>query len=114
LLAAILASGSFLPDGLLADVGRLPRLLADPFLRRPKPSATIAAEVTGAAGGARSFAELQARLRRHRRAEMLRLGAREIRGATFEVARELSALADACLDAAVAFCDAELRATHGA
>ena len=41
--------------------------------------------------------------------EMLRLGARELGwGTTEEVARELSAFADACLEAAVSVCDAEL------
>ncbi len=40
---------------------------------------------------------------------MLRLGVRELGwGTTEEVARELSAFADACLDVAVAFCDAAL------
>ena len=41
--------------------------------------------------------------------EILRLGARELGwGTTEEVARELSAFADVCLDVAVAFCDAAL------
>ena len=40
---------------------------------------------------------------------MLRLGARELGwGMTEQVARELSAFADACLEVAVSFCDAEL------
>ena len=44
-----------------------------------------------------------------RRYEILRLGARELGwGTTEEVARELSAFADVCLDVAVAFCDAAL------
>ena len=44
-----------------------------------------------------------------RRAEILRLGARELGwGTTEEVARELSAFADVCLDVAVGFCDAAL------
>ena len=42
---------------------------------------------------------------------MLRLGARELGwGTTEEVARELSAFADACLEAAVAVCDARAAA----
>ena len=45
---------------------------------------------------------------------MLRLGARELGwGTTEEVARELSAFADACLDVAVEVCDAELRRELG-
>ena len=45
---------------------------------------------------------------------MLRLGARELGwGTTEEVARELSAFADVCLDVAVGFCDAALRRELG-
>jgi len=109
LLDAIFDSGEFLPELLLADVGLLGALAGDPYLRRPKPAEVIAAEVRTAAAGARDFADLQRRLRLVRRAEILRLGARELGwGTTEEVARELSAFADVCLDVAVAFCDAAL------
>ena len=68
-----------------------------------------------ATAGAAGLAELQRGLRRVRRYEMLRLGVREIGwGTTDEVARELAAFADACLDAAVTVCDAELRGEIGA
>jgi len=126
LLAAMLASGTYLPDLLLADPGRLPRLLADPWLHREKPRDLFAREVEAACMGARSQADLQRALRRYAGGEMLRLGAREIgagigvpwlaspeHGLTLEVARELSALADACLESAVGFCAAELRAGFG-
>jgi glutamate-ammonia-ligase adenylyltransferase len=114
LLAALLASGSFLPDILLSDVGRFAALRADPWLRRTKPHEVIAAEAVAATEGARGFAELQRRLRLFRRREMLRLGARELGwGTTLEVARELSGLADACLECAVDQAEAELRAAHG-
>ena len=126
LLAALLASGTYLPDLLLADAERLPHLLADPWLRREKPRDLFAREVEAACLGVRSLVELQRALRRYARGEMLRLGAREIgvgigapslaspeHGLTLEVARELSALADACLESAVRFCSAELRAGFG-
>jgi [glutamine synthetase] adenylyltransferase / [glutamine synthetase]-adenylyl-L-tyrosine phosphorylase len=109
LLEAIFASGDFLPELLLADVRALPALAADPFLRRPKPAEVTGAEVRAAAVGARDLPDLQRRLRLVRRYEMLRLGVRELGwGSTEEVARELSAFADVCLDVAVAFCDAAL------
>lgn len=128
LLAALLASGSFLPDILLSDVRRFAALRADPWLRRSKPREVAVTEITTAAQGATSFADLQRRLRLYRRREMLRLGARELMdlwdppgpgraaqgGTSIAVAAELSALADGCLEAAVAFCDAELRAQFGA
>src|SRR5215467_8491699 len=115
LLEAIFASGDFLPELLLADVRALPALAADPFLRRPKPPEVTGQEVRAAAAGARDLPELQRRLRLARRYEMLRLGVRELGwGTTEEVARELSSFADACLDAAVRVCDAELRRELGA
>ncbi len=115
LLAALLSSGSFLTDLLLADVGRLAALLADPFLDRPKPRERTVAEVKAAMAGCSELADLQRRLRRYRQVEMLRLGARELKpGNTLEVARDLSALADACLDAAVALCESQLQSGYGA
>lgn len=115
LLAALLASGSFLPDILLSDVERFAALRGDPWLRRAKPHEVCAAEATAATEGAQSFADLQRRLRLFRRREMLRLGAREIGwGTTLEVARELSGLADACLECAITYAEGELRAAHGA
>jgi glutamate-ammonia-ligase adenylyltransferase len=114
LLDAILASGEFLPDLLMADVSAFARLAADPFLRRPKPPELIARDVRAIAAGVADLATLQARLRRARRYEMLRLGARELGwGTTEEVARELSAFADVCLQLAVEICDAELRRELG-
>jgi glutamate-ammonia-ligase adenylyltransferase len=115
LLDAICASGEFLPDLLLADVSGFAALAADPFLRREKPAELIAREVRAAAEPATDFADLQRRLRRARRSEILRLGARELGwGTTAEVARELSAFADVCLDVAVAHCDAALTRELGA
>ena len=114
LLAALVASGSFLTDLLLADVDRWPALLADPFRDRPKPRAQTMAEVKAAVADCAELPELQRRLRRYRQVEMLRLGARELQpGASLEVARDLSALADACLQAAVLFCESQLRASYG-
>ena len=65
---------------------------------------------------ARSLADLQSSLRRYAQYEMLRLGVREMgigSSQTLDVARELSGLADACLQAAVTFCSAELSAGYG-
>src|SRR5580698_1325228 len=109
LLDAILASGEFLTELLLADVGALPRLAGDHWLKWMKPADVTAHEVREACAGAVDFADLCRRLRVLRRYQMLRLGALELGwGMTEQVARELSAFADACLEAAVSFCDAEL------
>jgi len=115
LLATLLSSGSFLTDLLLADVGRLAGLLADGFLDRPKPRERTMTEVKAAMAGCADLADLQRRLRRYRQVEMLRLGARELKpGNTLEVARDLSALADACLEASVVFCESQLQSGYGA
>jgi [glutamine synthetase] adenylyltransferase / [glutamine synthetase]-adenylyl-L-tyrosine phosphorylase len=109
LFDAIMTSGDFLPELLLADVGALGRLTADHWLKWMKPPEVIATEVRAATDGARDFADLCRRLRIVRRYEMLRLGALELGwGMTEQVAKELSAFADACLEAAVGFCDAQL------
>jgi glutamate-ammonia-ligase adenylyltransferase len=114
LLAAILSNGSYLADLLLSDPGQLPALVADPWLRKRKPRQWVLAELRSACTAARDLPALQAGLRRFARREMLRLGAREIGwGSTVEVAAELAALADACLEQAVAVCDGHLRAGFG-
>jgi glutamate-ammonia-ligase adenylyltransferase len=109
LLDAIVGSGEFLPELLFADVRALGALAVDPYLRRPKPSEMIGQEVRSATAGAHDLGDLRRRLRLVRRGEILRLGVRELGwGTTEEVARELSAFADVCLDVTVAFCDAAL------
>jgi glutamate-ammonia-ligase adenylyltransferase len=114
LLVALLSHGSYLADLLLADPGRLGELAADPWLRRSKPPERIHAEVARACEGASDLRTVQGPLRRITRREMLRLGAREIAGATLAVAAELSVFADACFEQAVRACEGELRAGYGA
>jgi glutamate-ammonia-ligase adenylyltransferase len=119
LLEALLASGDHLPELLFGETAAraaaLTDLLADPWLRAPKPPALIAGAIDVATAGATSFADFERRLRLARRREVLRMGARELGwGTTAEVARELSAFADACLDSAYRYADAELRRELGA
>jgi glutamate-ammonia-ligase adenylyltransferase len=115
LLEALCRSGDFLPELLGADVSRLEALARDPWLVAPKPPALIARAVDDETADATDFADFKRRLRVARRHEMLRMGARELGwGTTAEVARELAAFADACIDASWRFCDAELRRELGA
>jgi glutamate-ammonia-ligase adenylyltransferase len=115
LLAALFGSGGFLSDIILSDPARWPQLCADPFLRREKPRETFVTEMALVTDGVAGEAALLAALRRYRRREMLRLGARELGwGTTMEVARELAGLADACLELAVAYAGSELSAGFGA
>jgi [glutamine synthetase] adenylyltransferase / [glutamine synthetase]-adenylyl-L-tyrosine phosphorylase len=114
LLAALLSSGTFLPELLLADVGAFGDLAGDAWLGRAKPATVIAAEVEMATRGAGDFDDFKRRLRLVRRREMLRLGARELGGGTTEEgAAELSAFADAALEAAHGYCEAALRRELG-
>src|SRR5882724_3897690 len=109
LLEAFVASGELLPELLGADVVALEALAGDPWLGAPKPSALIAADVERETAGATDFGDFKRRLRVARRREVLRMGARELGwGTTAEVARELAAFADACLEASVRFCEAEV------
>jgi len=113
-LLDVLVTSEHLTDLLLADVAALPALAADPYLREPKPGALIARAVEEGTAGAADTDDFHRRLRLVRRREVLRMGARELGfGRTEEVARELAAFADACLEAAVRFADAQLRRRHG-
>jgi [glutamine synthetase] adenylyltransferase / [glutamine synthetase]-adenylyl-L-tyrosine phosphorylase len=102
----------YLATLLCRDPYRLLRVAADPYLRREKPAAAIAAVVDEAA--AADAAAVQTGLRRARADELVRLGVRELElGLDTEVGRELAHLADACFDAAIRFHDAALRGRHG-
>jgi glutamate-ammonia-ligase adenylyltransferase len=96
------------------DPARLRAAAADLFLRREKPKARMAAELAEALAGVETGADLGRRLRNYRAREYIRLGARECGlGTADEVGRELSALADVTVDAALAFHDGELARVHG-
>ena len=102
----------YLATLLTRDPSRLARVAADPYLRREKPREVLADELARVVAG---IPDLRAALRRVRADELVRLGVRELElGLDTEVGRELANLADACFDAALARCDAELRARFGA
>src|SRR5262245_56061237 len=104
----------YLAKLLTRDPHRLGRVARDPYLRREKPRDQLSAQVAARAGRAQTGADLRAALRYVRADELVRLGVRELElGLDTEVGRELSRLADACFDAAIAFHDAELRARFG-
>ena len=114
LIALACRRAPYLATLLCRDPHRLGRVAADPYLRREKPAAVVAAEVAAAAAGAPDAAALARVLRCVRGDELVRLGARELAmGLDTEVGRELAHLADACFDAAIGFHDARLRARHG-
>ncbi len=79
------------------------------------PDAQRAALAAAGASGPLSRADLQAALRRHRRRELVRIGGRDLLGlaSVEDTVRELSALAEGVLDAAVASVRARLAAEWG-
>ncbi len=101
----------YLATLLTRDPDRLRRVSNDVYLRREKPREVLDGEVAAALSG-RSLA---AGLRRIRADELVRLGARELElGLETEVGRELSRLAEACFDAAIAHATAALTDRFGA
>src|SRR6185295_19280332 len=73
------------------------------------------AELTLAMKNLKSLDDSCAALRRHKQREYLRIGARDLLPSVSleETVRELSALADAALDAAYRFCRAEAEKDYG-
>jgi glutamate-ammonia-ligase adenylyltransferase len=110
LLALLCGQSGWLAQALIRDPPSLVNLARDPFLEREKDAAAMRDELERACAG-----DLFAGLRRHRNAEYLRLGARELGGFSpaETVARELSHLADACLDVACAHIRRELAERFG-
>jgi glutamate-ammonia-ligase adenylyltransferase len=100
----------YLATLLARDPHRLMRVAYDPYLTREKPRDVLVAEL----GRHLEGRPLRAALRRARADELVRLGVRELElGLDTEVGRELARLADACFDAAIRACDAELSARYG-
>src|SRR4051812_16126345 len=95
---------------LTRDPLRLGRVAYDLYLHREKPRDVLDAEVRAALTGR----TLPAGLRQGRGDELVRLGVRELElGLETEVGRELSRLAEACFEAAIAHVGAELAARYG-
>ena len=105
----------YLATLLARDPNRLDRVAADPYLDREKPAEVIADQLREATAAVDDDdTALLAALRRYRADELVRLGVRELgSGNPFEVWQELSGLADASFDAAIAYHSARLDARYG-
>src|SRR5207253_768170 len=101
---------------LVAEGAAWPALVAA-VLEVPARGPDVQRAALAAAGGSGllSRAELQAALRRHRRRELVRIGGRDLLGlaSVEDTVRELSALAEGVIDAAVASVRARLAAEWG-
>jgi glutamate-ammonia-ligase adenylyltransferase len=114
----VLCGSSRMIAALLArDPALLRRAARSPFLARPRHEAELRALLGRAARrlDPEDVAGLNRLLRRLRAREVVRIALRDLRRARVrEVTGELSALATACIDAAIRFHERRLRARHGA
>ncbi|BDG04822.1 bifunctional [glutamate--ammonia ligase]-adenylyl-L-tyrosine phosphorylase/[glutamate--ammonia-ligase] adenylyltransferase [Anaeromyxobacter oryzae] len=114
---ALLAGASSMIPALLARTPHLLRRAArSPWLLRPRAEAELRRVLDRAARrvAADDVAGFHRLLRQVRAREVVRIALRDLRRARVkEVTGELSALATACLDAAIRFHDRRLRARHG-
>jgi [glutamine synthetase] adenylyltransferase / [glutamine synthetase]-adenylyl-L-tyrosine phosphorylase len=114
-LLRLLGSSGYLSDVLIRQGKNWPEL----FNRQiPIPKKTVdehLRELNSAITKAQSFEDLCAALRRHKQREYLRIGARDLKPSVTleETVRELSALAEASLQAAYRFCRTEEEKDYG-
>jgi [glutamine synthetase] adenylyltransferase / [glutamine synthetase]-adenylyl-L-tyrosine phosphorylase len=113
-LLRVLGSSSFLSDILFRQGKHWPELFPQIKIAR-KSVSEHSNELKLATKDVATFAEFCALLRRHKQREYLRIGARDLMPSVTmeETVRELSALADASLDAAYRFCRAETEKEYG-
>ncbi len=115
-LLRLLGGSPALAGALVAEGAAWPALVAAVHeVPARGPDAQRAALAAAGASGPLSRADLQAALRRHRRRELVRIGGRDLLGlaSVEDTVRELSALAEGVLDAAVASVRARLAAEWG-
>jgi len=115
-LIRLLGSSSFLGEVLLGQGKQWPELFLRQIGIEEKTAAENLTELNAAAQSAGSFEDFCAALRRHKQREYLRIGARDLMASATleETVRELSALAEASLEAACRFCRAEVEKDYGA
>ena len=115
-LIGLLGASAFLSEVLIREGANWPELFQRQIKIKQKTTSVHAKELNTAVKGSRSFADFCAALRRHKQREFLRIGARDLMAAVTmeETVHELTALADASLDAAYRFCRAEVEKDYGA
>ena len=114
-LINLLGSSSFLSD-VLARQGKLwPKLFLRQIKIKQKTVVDHLPELSVVIEESKSFDDFCAALRRHKQREYLRIGARDLLASVTmeETVRELTALADASLEAAYRYCRAEVEKDYG-
>jgi glutamate-ammonia-ligase adenylyltransferase len=114
-LVNLLGSSSFLSDVLMREGKSWPELFLRQIKTARKSTAEHIKELSPTIANAGSFADFCAALRRHKQREYLRIGARDLMASVTleETVRELTALADASLEASYRFCRAEVEKDYG-
>lgn len=114
-LVGLLGASGFLSDVLIRCGDDWPELFLRQIRTERKSVAEHIRELNDAMEDRFGFDEFCAALRRHKQLEYLRIGARDlIHGTTMEeTVRELTALADASLEAAYRTCRAEVEKNYG-
>ncbi len=114
-LFGVLGGSAFLSDVLIRQGANWPALFSRQIKIKQKPLADHLKELSVHANKAGSFDEFCAALRQHKQREYLRIGARDLLTAVTmeETVRELTALADASLEAAYRFCRTEVEQDYG-
>ncbi len=114
-LPRVLAASEFVARAAVAEPETLAELVTSGDLLRAYPRGELAARAERAIAGVEDEADLKRRLRRLRRREMLRLAFRDLAGfaGTIESMADASALADACLEAALATLASRAQARYG-
>ncbi len=114
-LFCLLGSSTYLSDVLIRQGKQWPELFLRQIDIERRTVAEHLAELEPSMQRSKSLDDLCAALRQHKQREYLRIGARDLMPSVTmeETVRELTALADASLDAAYRFCRAEAEKDYG-
>jgi glutamate-ammonia-ligase adenylyltransferase len=114
-LFRLLGGSGFLSEVLIREGKNWPELFARRIEIERKSVAEQVKELTHASKACPSFEKFCAALRRHKQREYLRIGARDLLSQVTmeETVRELTALAEASLEAAYRYCRAEVESEYG-
>ena len=115
-LVRLIGSSSFLTDVLLREGADWPELFLQQISIEQKTRAEHVQELEAIIKSSDNFEEFCAALRRYKQREYLRIGARDLMPSMTmeETVRELTALAEASLDAAYRFCRGAVEKEYGA
>ncbi|MFO7708075.1 MAG: bifunctional [glutamate--ammonia ligase]-adenylyl-L-tyrosine phosphorylase/[glutamate--ammonia-ligase] adenylyltransferase [Desulfobacterales bacterium] len=114
-LSLVLAFSDFAAESLIRDPALLAELTGGGTPGRPAAAGSLGARLSGVLEGPSNLDDLSARLRRFRRREMVRIAWRDIAGLAdlTETTADLSELAEACLDQALAWLHRQLSTEQG-